>query len=286
MPELPEVEITRRSLLPLMVGRKVERVVIRERRLRWPISPSLPKALEGQIVQGIDRRAKYLLIRAASGTALLHLGMSGSFSQVDRSAPVEAHEHFDLCLSDGPVIRYRDPRRFGAFLWTSRPVEQHRLLSKLGVEPLPVVAKDRATGGEATGAELGVSGDYLYERSRGRTAPLRNFLLDGRIVVGVGNIYASEACFLAGIRPDRAAGRVSRARYARLAEEIRAVLTAAIAAGGTTLRDFHADGQEGGFQLQLRAYGREAQPCLRCDGMIQRRVASQRSMFFCAGCQA
>lgn len=279
MPELPEVEATRRSLFDRLVGRRIERVVVRERRLRWPIPTGLPRALAGRRVCDLGRRAKYLLVRTDAGTAISHLGMSGSFSWADPAAPPELHDHFDWVVEGGDVLRYRDPRRFGALLWTSRPPEEHRLLRALGIEPLPITDADGAESG-------GVDGAYLHSRSRSRRVPVRNFIMDGRIVVGVGNIYASEACFRAGVRPDRAAGRISRARYDALAEAIRATLRSAIEAGGTTLRDFHdAGGRTGEFRQSLAVYGREGERCLRCDGVVRRGVASGRSYYYCHGCQ-
>lgn len=279
MPELPEVEATRRSLFERLVGRRIERVVVRERRLRWPIPTRLPRALTGRVVCDLGRRAKYLLVRTDAGTVISHLGMSGSFSWADPGTPPDVHDHFDWIVEGGDVLRYHDPRRFGALLWTSRPPEEHRLLRALGIEPLPTA--DAA--GSATG---GVDGEYLYAKSRSRRIPVRNLIMDGRIVVGVGNIYASEACFQAGVRPDRAAGRISRARYDRLADAIRATLQSAIEAGGTTLRDFHdAGGRTGEFRHRLAVYGREGEPCHRCGGTVRRGVASGRSYYYCHGCQ-
>lgn len=270
MPELPEVETTRRGIQPWIEGECVERVVVRNRALRWPVPRSIERALPGARIEAVERRAKYLLLRTAVGTAILHLGMSGSLRIVEAGDPVEKHDHVDIIFTSGPILRLRDPRRFGSVLWTTRDPDRHKLLAPLGPEPL---------GEELTAA-------HLYRLSRGRRAPLRNFLLDSRVVVGVGNIYANEAAFRAGIHPARAAGRISEARYTQLVDSIRSVLRAAIDKGGTTLRDFaSAEGSPGYFQIELAVYGREGAECHRCGTAITRRAVSNRSMFFCANCQ-
>ncbi|HXH03871.1 MAG TPA: bifunctional DNA-formamidopyrimidine glycosylase/DNA-(apurinic or apyrimidinic site) lyase [Candidatus Competibacteraceae bacterium] len=270
MPELPEVETTRRGLEPHLLGRRIARVVVRERRLRWPVLEALERGLLGQTVTALERRAKYLLLRTTAGTALVHLGMSGSLQVLERPQPAGRHDHLELELEDGQRLRYSDPRRFGTWLWTTEAPERHPLLAGLGPEPL---------------AES-FDGDWLYTRSRGREAAVKTFIMDQRVVVGVGNIYASESLFLAGIRPDRAAGRVGLARYRRLAAAIRQVLGEAIAQGGTTLRDFvGGDGRPGYFQQQLRVYDRAGLPCPVCGTAVRQLRLGQRSSYYCPYCQ-
>jgi formamidopyrimidine-DNA glycosylase len=269
MPELPEVETTRRGVEPYSRDRVVARVVVRESRLRWPVPQTLEVLLRGQRVNKVERRAKYLLFRMEAGTLLVHLGMSGSLRVVPADQPPARHDHIDLLFDDGTCLRYNDPRRFGCFLWLE-PGEQHPLLRALGPEPLSPE----------------FDGDLLYRRSRGRSAPVKNFIMDGKVVVGVGNIYANEALFLSGIRPDRAAGRISRARYDVLAERIKQVLTSAIEQGGTTLRDFvGGDGKPGYFAQQLYVYGRAGEPCKCCGGVLRERRLGQRTSVYCVACQ-
>jgi formamidopyrimidine-DNA glycosylase len=269
VPELPEVETTRRALEPALSGRRVERVIVRERRLRWPIPEALERGLAGSTVTAVERRAKYLLLRTERGTALLHLGMSGSL-RIGPNEPPGPHDHLDLVLEAGPLIRFRDPRRFGSALWCEGDPAEHPLLRHLGPEPL----------------EPGFSGSLLHERSRGRRAAVKSFVMDGRVVVGVGNIYASEALHLAGIHPARPAGRIARARYDRLSAAIRQVLGEALEAGGTTLRDFSVgDGTPGYFSRRLRVYGRAGEPCELCGSPLRQRVIGQRASYFCASCQ-
>ena len=270
MPELPEVETTRRGIAPHLEGRRVRKVVVRQPRLRWPVPPRLARELTGQRIEHVRRRGKYLLLETAAGTVILHLGMSGSLRVLDAAEPPQAHDHVDICLDNGRCLRLRDPRRFGAVLWTTRPAAQHRLLRDLGPEPL----------GEAFDA------DYLFQRSRGRRVAIKPFIMDSKVVVGVGNIYASEALFLAGINPKTPAGRIGRARMQRLVEAIRAVLARAIEQGGTTLRDFSdSAGRPGYFQQQLQVYGRAGEPCRRCGGNIRSLTLGQRSTFYCPRCQ-
>lgn len=269
MPELPEVETSRRGISPYVVGERIEDVVIRERRLRWPVSPEVDQHLPGQTVTSIDRRAKYLLINTTDGTAIIHLGMSGSVSIVETDTPAAVHDHFDISLGSGKALRYRDPRRFGSLHWTD-DVTGHWLLKDLGPEPL----NDE------------FSGEYLWDASRGRRVGVKQFIMNAGIVVGVGNIYASESLHIAGIHPRRAAGRIARQRYDELANAIKAVLQRAIKAGGTTLRDFYgSDGEAGYFQQQLEVYGRDGKPCQRCDRPISVIVLGQRSTYYCKGCQ-
>lgn len=269
MPELPEVETTRRGVEPHCRGRRVVDVVVRDARLRWPIPEELPALMSGQVVERVDRRAKYLQFVTSAGTLLVHLGMSGSLRVVADDERVMRHDHFDICLDQGQRLRYNDPRRFGSALWIA-PGETHALLARLGPEPL----------------ENAFDGALLYRRSRGRKGPIKSFIMDAQVVVGVGNIYANEALFLSGIRPDRAAGRVSLARYEHLAENIKRVLTSAIEQGGTTLRDFvGGDGKPGYFAQQLYVYGRAGEPCKACATPLREARLGQRSSVYCVTCQ-
>ena len=269
MPELPEVETTRRGITPLIEGRSVSAVVIRERRLRWPVPGTLPKRLARRKLLKVERRAKYLLLRFTHGTLILHLGMSGSLRVLPPNAPPGRHDHFDLVFGDR-CLRLRDPRRFGAVLWTEEDPLQHPLLRSLGPEPL----------------SSDFHGEHLYRLSRGRRIAVKSFLMDGHVVVGVGNIYANEALFQAGIHPARACGRISRKRYDRLAEAVKEILRSAIDQGGTTLQDFRqADGNPGYFAQELKVYGHEDQPCPRCGNPIRQRTVGQRSSYYCPRCQ-
>lgn len=270
MPELPEVETTRRGIAPLLTGRRVVAVEVRDPRLRWPVPAELGAQLTGREIGGVARRAKFLLVDAGNGHLILHLGMSGSLRVVPRDTEPGKHDHLDVVLDDGSCLRLRDPRRFGAALWTSEDPGRHPLLRHLGPEPL----------------EDGFDGDWLHDHARGRRVAVKPLLMDGRVVVGVGNIYASEALFGAGIHPARPAGRISRERYAALAGAVKQVLGAAIEAGGTTLRDFVAsDGRPGYFVHRLSVYGRAGAPCERCAGTIASRVIAQRSSYYCLRCQ-
>ncbi|MDH5822010.1 bifunctional DNA-formamidopyrimidine glycosylase/DNA-(apurinic or apyrimidinic site) lyase [Luteimonas sp. RD2P54] len=269
MPELPEVETTRRGLAPHLEGRRIQGVQLRRADLRWPIPEQVAEALPGQRVHTVRRRAKYLLLDTAAGSALLHLGMSGSLRVLPGDAPVRAHDHVDIVLDNGRLLRFNDPRRFGCLLWQPRG-ELHPLLRGLGPEPL----------------SADFDGDHLYAASRGRKAAVKTLLMDQRIVVGVGNIYAAEALFASGIAPQRAAGRVSRARYEALATEVKAVLERAIRRGGTTLRDFlDADGAPGYFEQELAVYGRGGAPCRRCDRPLRQAWLGQRTTVWCGHCQ-
>lgn len=270
MPELPEVETTRRGIEPHTLGKPVNDVIIRQRQLRWSIPKNLKSKLLGRPFVAVRRRAKYLLLDNAVGTLLIHLGMSGSL-RVHASPPAPGkHDHVDIVFDDGSCLRLTDPRRFGAVLWLGNQPQHHELLNRLGPEPLD----------EAFNAE------HLYTLSRKRKAPIKNFIMDGHVVVGVGNIYASEALFRAGIRPQAAAGSISRERYARLTAAIKAVLAEAIQQGGTTLRDFiGGDGKPGYFKQQLSVYGREGEACLVCGATIKNSRIGQRSSFYCSKCQ-
>ncbi|MCW4455245.1 bifunctional DNA-formamidopyrimidine glycosylase/DNA-(apurinic or apyrimidinic site) lyase [Flavobacterium sp. MXW15] len=269
MPELPEVETTRRGLAPHLLERRIHGVILRRPDLRWPIPAEVERELPGQRIDGVRRRAKYLLLDTAAGSALLHLGMSGSLRVLPGDTPLRAHDHVDISLDNGRLLRFNDPRRFGCLLW--QPVgETHELLRELGPEPL-----DEA-----------FDGDYLFARSRGRSAPVKTFLMDQRIVVGVGNIYAAESLFMAGISPLREAGKVSRERYRRLAGAVKTILGQAIARGGTTLRDFISpDGAPGYFEQELSVYGREGGHCPRCGRPLRHASIGQRATVWCGYCQ-
>lgn len=269
MPELPEVETTRRGVEPYCIGRNIERIIVRDSRLRWPVPDHLASKLSGQRIVAVDRRGKYLLFQISHGYLLVHLGMSGSLRVVEAATTPGRHDHIDVVLGDGMCLRYHDPRRFGCFLWQARG-ENHPLLTNLGPEPL---SED-------------FDGPLLYRLSRRRKGPVKSFIMDGKVVVGVGNIYANEALFLSGIHPGRAAGRISLERYRRLAQCIKQVLTSAIEQGGTTLRDFvGGDGKPGYFAQQLYAYGRSGQPCKVCGTPLQERRLGQRSSVYCVTCQ-
>ena len=269
MPELPEVETSRRGIEPHIVGEKIVDVTIRERRLRWPVSEDLDQRLPGQTISSVERRAKYLLINTTGGTAILHLGMSGHVSIVPQDTPAGIHDHVDIRLASGHALRLRDPRRFGSLHWSDDPYG-HWLLKDLGPEPL--------------GSDFG--GEYLWRKSRGRRVAVKQFIMNANVVVGVGNIYASESLFRAGINPKRAAGRIAQPRYEALAESVREVLQRAIRAGGTTLRDYYGGfGEAGWFQQELDVYGREDEPCHRCDTPITNIVQGQRATYYCRRCQ-
>lgn len=267
MPELPEVETTRRGIAEHIVGSTVASLQIHNAALRWPVPAALSSQVVGNKLLAVERRAKYLLFRFASGSALIHLGMSGSLRLADPRSPRRTHDHLEWKFSNGALLRYHDPRRFGCCLWSDG---DHPQLAALGPEPL---------SGE-------FDGERLWRRSRGRKVAVKPFIMDNATVVGVGNIYASEALFSAGIRPDRAAGSIGRQRYLRLAEEIKKVLTAAIEQGGTTLRDFvNGNGEPGYFAQQLSVYGRGGEPCLSCAGGLSELRLGQRSTVFCKRCQ-
>ena len=269
MPELPEVETSRRGISPYLDGERIDSIVIRQRQLRWPIADDVDEHLPGECVESVGRRAKYLLLNTGSGSAIIHLGMSGSVFIVERGTPAGVHDHFDIELASGKALRYRDPRRFGSLHWAADP-QQHWLLCDLGPEPL---SDD-------------FSGAWLWEKSRRRRVAVKQFIMNAAIVVGVGNIYASESLFFARINPRRAAGRIARHRYDTLAESIKSVLNNAIKAGGTTLRDFFGgDGEPGYFRQELAVYDRECEPCLNCKRPVSAIVQGQRSTYYCKDCQ-
>jgi formamidopyrimidine-DNA glycosylase len=268
MPELPEVETTRRGLLPALAGQRLAAVTVRDPRLRWPVAADIDR-LVGRRLTDIARRGKYLLFDFEGLVQIVHLGMSGSLRFAGAAEPALAHDHVDWRFADGPVLRLRDPRRFGAVLLSEAP-ERHPLLARLGPEPLGP----------------GFDAAYLHARCRGRRVAIKPLIMDGRVVVGVGNIYASEALFHAGIRPTTAARRLTRPACARLVAAIRRVLDAAIAAGGSSLRDYVGTaGEPGYFQLQTRVYDRAGLPCSVCRTPIRRIVQGQRASFYCPHCQ-
>jgi formamidopyrimidine-DNA glycosylase len=269
MPELPEVETTRRGIEPTVVGRTIVRIDVRDRRLRWPVPDALNEAV-GQPIRAVQRRAKYLLFALPNGTVIVHLGMSGRLRALPATTPPLTHDHVDIVLDSGACLRLNDPRRFGCVLWTTGDPEQHPLLRDLGPEPLSEK----------------FDGETLARAAKGRRVAIKQLLMNSQVVVGVGNIYASEALFRAGIRPRRAAGRLKREEFAALAKAVKQVLKDAIRAGGTTLRDYvNADGMPGYFKQKLYVYERAGEPCRVCRGPIRHFVQGQRSTYFCANCQ-
>jgi len=269
MPELPEVETTLRGIEPHLLNQRVTRVVVRDPRLRWPVPKEVKKA-EGQRFVSLERRGKYLLLKLQQGGLILHLGMSGSLRILQQPMAPQKHDHVDVELENGVCLRFNDPRRFGAFLWVDGDMQAHELLRDLGPEPL----------------SADFTADYIYQRSRGRQLAIKNFIMNGHIVVGVGNIYASEALFMAGIHPQRAAGRVSRQRYEGLVAAIRDVLERSIRRGGTTLRDFvNSEGAPGYFAQELLVYDRAGSDCFQCGSAIKQKVIGQRSSYYCPACQ-
>lgn len=269
MPELPEVETTRQGIAPFLEQRPIRAATINNHSLRWPIPADLAEKLTGAAATAVDRRAKYLLIRFPEGTLMVHLGMSGSLRIITDRSPRLTHDHVELDLGDDTLLRYNDPRRFGAWLWTDDP-DHHPLIQHLGPEPL---SED-------------FSGQRLYRQSRGKSTAIKSFIMDSRVVVGVGNIYANEALFMAGIDPRRAAGRVGQDRMNRLAGAIKEVLAAAILMGGTTLRDFvNSDGKPGYFTQSLNVYGRGGAPCRNCTSSLKEIRLGQRTTVFCVNCQ-
>jgi formamidopyrimidine-DNA glycosylase len=270
VPELPEVETTLRGLAPALSGRTVCIVNIRQPKLRWPVATDLPKILADRPIRHLHRRAKYLLVEFDHGTLILHLGMSGNLRIVTNDTPLKKHDHFDLMLDNGSVMRLHDPRRFGAVLWHGGDISMHPLFAALGPEPLG----DDFDGGT------------LYRATRNKSAAIKLVIMDQRVVVGVGNIYANEALFRAGIRPQLPAGKLSRPRCERLAAEICDTLTEAITKGGSTLRDYvSSDGSPGYFQQDYWVYGRAGEPCRRCGKAVQLLRLGQRASFYCAHCQ-
>ncbi len=270
MPELPEVETTRRGIEPHVVGRRISRLLVHERRLRWPVDTRLVSAVAGTAIRRAGRRAKYLLLETDAGTLILHLGMSGSLRVLPIATPRIAHDHVDIELDSGQTLRFNDPRRFGSLLFTDRDPAQHPLLRKLAPEPL----------------ERGFSGPYLWKITRRRAVAIKQLIMNSQLVVGVGNIYASEALFRARIRPRRQARNLTRAECAKLARAIKATLNMAVKVGGTTLRDYvGADGNPGYFRQKLYVYERAGQPCRVCGTPVRQLTQGQRSTYWCAHCQ-
>lgn len=270
MPELPEVETTRKGIEPHLVNNTIEAIKIHNGSLRWPVPVSV-NALEGAVVSSVGRRGKYLLINIAAGTAIVHLGMSGSLRVCEPSEPRRKHDHIEILMSSGMCLRFHDPRRFGCFLWQANDEPLHKLLAKLGPEPLS----------DAFNAE------QLFKATRKRQVAIKNLIMNSEIVVGVGNIYASESLFMAGIRPGKAAKRITQKESAKLVETIKLVLQRSITQGGTTLRDFiNSDGNPGYFAQSLKVYGRAGEPCRVCESEINQIVLGQRSTFYCPKCQS
>ncbi|WP_434341214.1 bifunctional DNA-formamidopyrimidine glycosylase/DNA-(apurinic or apyrimidinic site) lyase [Motilimonas cestriensis] len=269
MPELPEVEVSRQGIAPFLTGATIKQVIVREPRMRWPVPDSIQEAC-AQVIERVERRAKYILLRTQVGSIILHLGMSGNLRVLPVGSEVQKHDHIDIVLNSGQLLRLHDPRRFGACLWVKGEPELHPLLAKLGPEPLTADFSD----------------ETLFERSRGRKTAVKQFIMDNANVVGVGNIYANESLFRSGIHPKRAAGNISKARYQILTEHIKTVLAEAITQGGTTLKDFtKADGKPGYFVQQLAVYGRAGLPCTHCGNTLQEIRLGQRSTVFCTQCQ-
>lgn len=269
MPELPEVETTRRGIAPHLEGKRIRHLRVNDARLRWPVPADLAERLQGETAIAVDRRGKYLLTQFAQGTLLIHLGMSGSLRVVTDNSPRLKHDHIEMELEDGKLLRFNDPRRFGAWLWAD-DWQHHPLLAHLGPEPL----------------SPDFTGHYLYQRARGRSGAVKPFLMDSQVVVGVGNIYASEALYIAGIDPRRAAGRIAEARMETLVDAVKTVLGQAIRQGGTTLRDFvNSDGKPGYFAQSLQVYGRGGEACRRCSHRLTEIRLGQRSSVFCPQCQ-
>ena len=269
MPELPEVEVCRRGIEPHVLGQNVSHVVVRNAKMRWPITPTINE-VGGEKITKISRRAKYLLLETEKGTLILHLGMSGTIRVIDKDTPVTKHDHFDLVLESGLTLRLNDPRRFGCVLWVTENINEHALIKKLGPEPLSTDFTD----------------DCLYKKSRKKTVAIKTFLMNNHIVVGVGNIYANESLFKAGIDPRKQAGKVSKKHYIELTKQIKQILSAAIEQGGTTLKDFtQTDGKPGYFAQSLFVYGRAGEKCLTCREILLEIRQSNRSSVYCPNCQ-
>lgn len=270
MPELPEVETTRSGIAPHITNNTITNVIVRNRNLRWPIPKGLKAKLTDQKIISVTRRAKYLLIKTETGTLILHLGMSGSLRIIATNDTIEKHDHFELQFKDGTCLRLRDPRRFGAVLWTKEDPLEHKLLINLGPEPL----------------DKEFNAVHLFQKSRKRKTAIKQFIMDAKIVVGVGNIYASESLFLAGINPKRLAGKITKKNAKDLTSAIKKILRQAIKQGGTTLKDFtSSNGKPGYFQQKLKVYNRFGKPCVSCKNSIKQITLGQRSTFYCSNCQ-
>lgn len=269
MPELPEVEVCRRGIEPHILNQTVSQVIVRNGNLRWPITPSISEMC-GLVITKVDRRAKYLLLSTKNGILMIHLGMSGTIRVISKDTPLIKHDHFDLVLASGLSLRLNDPRRFGSVLWVTENINDHVLLKKLGPEPLSAAFTD----------------DCLYEKSRNKIVPIKTFLMNNHIVVGVGNIYANESLFKAGINPTKPAGKVLKRQYRELTKHIKMTLAQAIKQGGTTLKDFtQADGKPGYFAQQLLVYGRGGKACVSCKETLQEIKQAGRATVFCPQCQ-
>lgn len=270
MPELPEVETTKRGILPHIINQTITQVIVRHDQLRWPIPATIQQILPGKMLVGIERRAKYLLLNTGNGTLIIHLGMSGHLRILSYASTPQKHDHVDIIFGNKKILRFTDPRRFGAILWCPGNPNQHHLLSKLGIEPLTKT----------------LTGEYLWLHARNRTLPIKSFLMDNKVVTGIGNIYATEALFAAGIHPNAPAKSLSVKRLDLLVKSIKIILQRAIKRGGTTLKDFiNSDGKPGYFSNQLKVYGRAGLPCYRCGATLQFKLIGQRSTVYCKQCQ-
>jgi formamidopyrimidine-DNA glycosylase len=269
MPELPEVETTRQSILSL-IGKRFKKVTIHNGNLRWPVPNKLGQFVKKQVINAIERRGKYLLLGMNSGTILIHLGMSGCLRLGDQSTPLRKHDHVDFLFEDNTLLRYHDPRRFGSVLWTIDKPEDHPRLTNLGPEPL----------------SRNFNADYFFKQAQDRSVPIKTFLMNSTIVVGVGNIYATESLFTAGIHPLQAAGEISLTQCQLLIKAVKTTLRRAIQQGGTTLKDFtSSDGKPGYFQQSLQVYGRSGSPCINCDSLLVKSVIGGRATVHCTECQ-
>ncbi|MDX1795518.1 MAG: bifunctional DNA-formamidopyrimidine glycosylase/DNA-(apurinic or apyrimidinic site) lyase [Hydrogenovibrio sp.] len=270
MPELPEVETTRKGIQPKVEGQTIKHLIVRNPALRWPVPEELTETLPGKVIRRVKRRAKYLLLETDQGTLILHLGMSGNLRVLPHDTPVKKHDHIDLVMENGFLLRYHDPRRFGAFLWTESPIENHPLFEHLGPEPLT--------------DDFSVEG--FFQQTRNKSVSIKSFIMNNKNVVGVGNIYANEALFMSGISPTKPAGTLTRDQTDRLVQNIKSVLKTAINQGGTTLKDFLTpDGQPGYFEQQLNVYGKAGTPCPTCRTHIVKIVQNQRASYYCPNCQ-
>lgn len=270
MPELPEVETSRRGIEPHLLNKTITEVTIRQHKLRWPIPKDLPELVTGQKIRGVCRRAKYIYLKLDNGSIIIHLGMSGSLRICTKKTPAEKHDHIDITVSNNKILRLRDPRKFGCVLWAENDINDHRLIEALGPEPL----------------EDAFDADYLHAKANNRQCSIKALIMNSHIVVGVGNIYASEALFRAGINPKRKAGNISLPRLQKLVTAIKLTLALAIEEGGTTLRDFTGiNGQPGYFAQKLLVYGRTGQECTTCSKPIKKFTQQARSTFYCPQCQ-
>ena len=270
MPELPEVETSRRGIEPYLRGKVIKKITIRQHKLRWPIPRNLPALAQGQKIHDVCRRAKYIYLKLDDGNIIIHLGMSGSLRICKPGTPPEKHDHIDIQVSSNKILRLRDPRKFGCVLWAKGSISDHRLIKTLGPEPLDDI----------------FTATYLHDKANNRSCSIKAFIMNSHVVVGVGNIYASEALFRAGINPKCKAGKISLSRFKKLVTAIKLTLQLAIEEGGTTLRDFTGiDGQPGYFAQKLLVYGRTGQPCIQCGGEIKQFSQQARSTFYCTVCQ-